>query len=126
MCVNVSLSWKQQCCCVFLSIERPTTSLTLSLSHFSSSFVTFNCLVVSHQDSEASILCNDLLFKQLSNDISDGEIRPQSLSGFEIKSLIDGRRDEKGFLPQYSQCLNGHVRAKASQLVAFVAYAHVY
>lgn len=64
----------------------------------------FYCLVVSHQDCKASILCNDLLFKQLINDISDREIRLQLLSGFsEIKSLIDGRKDEKGFLPQYCQ-----------------------
>lgn len=83
---------------MFFSIELQTTSLTPALRHVSSSSVTFNCLVVSHQGSKASILCNDLLFKQLSNDISDGEIKPQSPSGFgEIKSLIDGRRDEKGF-----------------------------
>lgn len=61
-------------------------------------------MVVSHQDWKAvtaPVLWNDLLFKQPSNDISDREIRLQSLSGFsEIKSLIDGRMDEKGSLPQ--------------------------
>lgn len=50
-------------------------------------------------DCKPAILADDLRFKHASNDISDGEIRPQSPSGSsEIKSLIDGRRDEKGIL----------------------------
>lgn len=83
----------------------------------------------------ASILRNDLLFKQPSNDISDREIRLQSLSGFsEIKFLIDGRKDEKGALPQYCQWLwlwRSLNRAtfelwQPRRLVAFALYANVY
>lgn len=50
-----------------------------------------------------------LLFKQHSNDMSDEEIRLQSLYGFsKIKSLIDGRKAEKkGFFSQYSQLTMG-------------------
>lgn len=86
------------------SVKLAVCSLLLSFDHYF-----FYCLVVSHQDWKtltATILWNDLLFKQPSNDISDREIRLQSLSGFsEIKSLIDGRKDEKGFLSQYCQWL---------------------
>lgn len=50
-------------------------------------------------DCKPAILGDDLRLKHASNDIPDGEIRPQSLSGSsEIKSLIDGRQDEKGIL----------------------------
>lgn len=85
----------------FLAVSQVSSVfiILLSFDHYP-----FYCLVVSHQDCKAvaaSILWNDLLFKQPSNDISDREIRLQSVSGFsEIKSLIDGRKDGKLSLPQ--------------------------
>lgn len=62
------------------------------------------------------------------HDISDGEIRPQSPSGSsEIKSLIDGRQDEKGFLVSKRPMALwleewGHVRAKAIQAISGISW----
>lgn len=59
-------------------------------------------------DRKPATLADDVAFKHASNDIPDGEIRPQSPSGrSEIKSLIDGRQDEKkGFSSQKSRWLS--------------------
>lgn len=134
------------CCCVlwysnqhcwslisWLSVKLAACSLLLS---FDITFF-FYCLIVSHQDWKAVTapsLWNDLLFKQPSNGISDREIRLQCLGFSEIKSLIDGRKDEKGFSPWFCQWLwlYGNLNRatfelrQSRQLVAFVLYVHVY
>lgn len=128
-------------------VFKPTLLITdfLAFSQVSRLFITFviwhyfffYCLIVSHQDWKAVTapsLWNDLLFKQPSNGISDREIRLQCLGFSEIKSLIDGRKDEKGFSPWFCQWLwlYGNLNRatfelrQSRQLVAFVLYVHVY
>lgn len=87
----------------FFSIQPTHLTVFLAFSPVRSSLITYGNLAMLLPGGISSRLKRRLpfsemihSFKQPSNDISDREMRPHSLSGFrEMKSLIDGGEDEK-------------------------------